>query len=242
MLALLLAGIGGFLAARWYGNHLLFARTRLDPDEFPLEYRNGVSYIYDRPEAPVVVVFSHGSGGNLTQRRRIRDLFAQTNYGFLIYDYYGYGASQDVPTLMMNETALTRAAQEMLELTRGKQIILMGASLGCYPTCWMAAQHPDNLLGVILCVPFDRIGSVVKVAPYLLGAYDNLALCRRIEVPTLLVRAAYDQLMPWSVGDRLLEALGQLGHLITVPTNHQGYLTEQLEGELLRFIDEVGEE
>jgi len=49
----------------------------------------------------------------------------------------------------MNEAALTRA----IELTRGKKLILLGASMGCFPTYWLAAQNHDNL-----CVPFDSLG------------------------------------------------------------------------------------
>ena len=220
-------------------------------EKFPIAIQNGVSYIYDRPEANIVLIFSHGSGGDLTHRQKMRDLFSLTNYGFVIYDYYGYGASQDIPTLLMNEAALTRAIEEMASLTRGKKIILLGASLGCFPTCWLAAQRSENLLGAVLCVPFDRLASfsrwaepipgcaslISKLAPYLLGSYDNVALCQQIEVPTLVVRADHDQTIPEGSADRIMSALGKTGHLVTVPTNHQDYLTEELKGEIVSFIE-----
>lgn len=121
----------------------------------------------------------------------------------------------------MNEAALTRA----IELTRGKKLILLGASMGCFPTCWLAAQNPDNL-----CVPFDSLG---------LRSIDNLALCQKIEVPTLVVRATQDRVIPEECADRLVEALGNWGILTTVPTGHRGYLTDGLQQRILSFIRDL---
>ena len=57
MLAVGIIAVGVYLAARWSGNKVLFPRTRIesyDSEKFPLQFRNGVSYIYDRPEAETV--------------------------------------------------------------------------------------------------------------------------------------------------------------------------------------------
>ena len=93
-----------------------------------MQFINGVSYIYDRPEAKTVVVFSHGNGGDLTHRSYGRDLFSDwsrdQSIGLIMYDYYGYGASQNVPLLLMNETALTRALSEVMTLVKDKTVVL----------------------------------------------------------------------------------------------------------------------
>lgn len=126
----------------------------------------------------------------------------------------------------MNEAALTRA----IELTRGKKLILLGASMGCFPTCWLAAQNHDNL-----CVPSIHSAFV----PFFLGSYDNLALCQKIEVPTLVVRATQDRVIPEECADRLVEALGNWCILTTVPTGHRGYLTDGLQQRILSFIRDL---
>lgn len=57
MLAVGIIAVGVYLAAHWSGSKVLFPRTRIesyDSEKFPLQFRNGVSYIYDRPEAETV--------------------------------------------------------------------------------------------------------------------------------------------------------------------------------------------
>ncbi len=79
MLAIGLLTLGAVLGTRWYGNKILFPRSRLETwneKEWPLRFTNGVSYVYDRPEADTVVICSHGNGGDLTRRRAKKNSFA----------------------------------------------------------------------------------------------------------------------------------------------------------------------
>ena len=217
------------IAIQWIYNRILFQRVRLDKydeTEFPIKFVNGISYIYDRPEADVVVIFSHGSSGNLTWRNKVRNLFKGTEYGLIIYDYYGYGVSDDVWTFFMNETTLSSSIEAVMPLVEDKKVILMGASLGSFPTAWMAAQNPENLLGAILCVPFN----------YLLGRkYNNVALCKNIKVPTLLIKARYDEIMPELAHFDLMDALNKF-EFMTVPTKHKDYLTDLSKRKILDFV------
>lgn len=111
--------------------------------------------------------------------------------------------------------------------------------MGCFPTCWLAAKKPLNLLGVILCIPFDSLASYSSLIPFLLGSYDNFELCQKIEVPTLVVQATEDRVIPEECAHRLVEALGDWGSLMTVSTDHQGYLTEALQMRILNFISDL---
>jgi len=226
------------LGLRWLGNKLLFQRTRT-PYQPDMKFINGISYVYDRPQADTVIIFSHGSSGNLTWRNKIRNFFATTDYGLIMYDYYGYGLSDDVPTLMMDERCLTDAIEQVASLVSDKKIILMGASLGCFPTCHLAAKNPDNLLGTILCVPFDNINSVIPGASLLLDKYDNNELCKAIKTPTLLIQADEDEIISKDCCHNLLRELPQNTILFSVPTKHKDYLTTEAKEKVLEFISKL---
>jgi pimeloyl-ACP methyl ester carboxylesterase len=227
---------GAALGLKFLGNNLLFPRSRFKwSKNYPIEYTTGgVSYIYDRPEMETVVIFSHGNGGNILDRDYLRNLSIFQDFGIIMYDYYGYGCSEEVPTLLMNKEALTKSLEEIYNLVSNKNVILIGESLGSYPTCWLASRVPIEK--IILFVPFDTIASVNPIAPYILGPYNNLEFCRQIKIPCLIISAEYDRVMPAYCGENLKKAFGTNGKLVQVQTNHSNYLTERTINITQKFL------
>jgi len=238
MLPVAFSVVAATVGYRYLANSLLFQRrplTEWDPVEYPIQFKNGISYIYDTPEADTVVIFSHGSGGNLTDKNHIRDFFRDLNVGFIIYDYYGYGASQDVPTLFMSPEALSKAIMELYEMVKDKRIILVGISLGSYPSSWLASNVPIEKL--ILCVPFDRLSTIHKLSSYMVGDYNNLELAKKITVPTLLIQADSDELIPPICANNLKRALGDNCQFETIQANHKTYWNEQTRLLIADFLN-----
>lgn len=223
---------------RLYIDRKIFPRVRIqtwDKEKWPLKFHKGISYIYDRPKAEAVIIFSHGSGGNLRGRANIRELFrnSKLDVGFLMYDYYGYGASDDVN--IISESTFTNSIAEIMTLVPNKKIILMGTSLGSYPSCWLAAQNNNNLIGLILCVPFDSFDSFSRLAHYIIGSYDNCSLAKLIKVPTLIIKSEYDTIVPKNSAENLNKLIPN-SVLVSVPETHQSYFSDTALDKIMNFI------
>lgn len=221
---------------------VVFPRVKLeawDKDEWLIKVTHGISYIYDRPDVDSVVIFSHGNS-NLAEGTRMRNLIKDTGLGFLMYDYYGYGASEDdnEETIFMNfiqESTFTRSIAKMIPLVHNKKVIIVGSGLGAYPSCWLASLNLPNVIGLILCVPFDSLNSFSRLAQYTVGSYDNYSLGKLIKVPTLIIEAEYDKVVPKYCGRRLSSVIKE-SRIITVPESHKSHLNALVQFSIKDFI------
>jgi pimeloyl-ACP methyl ester carboxylesterase len=245
MIPVVLALTGAFTGgAIILGKNFLYPLTRLtswDAKQWPIKFTsNGISYIYDQPECSTVIIFSHGNGGNLTDRQYIRDFCKNNNYGLILYDYYGYGASSYLPTFMINEGSLQKSIYEILCLIGpDKRIILVGESLGCYPTCCLASHIPYKIFKVILCMPFDRLSTITLLGSYILGTYNNSEYIQGVISPTMIIQGSRDEIIPISCGKNLSERCPGIKSLCMIDTGHNDYFnieTQQLIDNFIRGI------
>ena len=242
-LILLTAGAIGILGLH-YGKHILYQPTRInswDSTQWPIKIVNGISYIYDNSESDIIILFSHGNAGNLTDRQDVRDFCKKHGYGLILYDYLGYGASLEIPRVLMNEYALQKSIFEVysLILNSNKKIFLIGESLGSYPTCWLASKIKHKISGVILCVPFDQLKTVAgELGSLVLGSHNNLELIKDFTSPTLLIKAEYDEIMPHSCVINLKSNCPVMKDVYTVYTNHCEYFNHYTREAINKFIQE----
>jgi len=248
MLALVALMGGAVCASQYFAKNLLYQRSRIkrwNPKFHPIQFHNGLSFILDSPHShggsnSPILIFSHGNSGTILMLNHIREFCKRNGYGLIVYDYYGYGASEDVPTIMMNENFLYMSIDEVYHWICDRypdsEIVLMGESLGCHPTCWLAAQNYAKISKVILCVPFDCLGSIIGYGNYLVGDLNNLKLCSRITCPVIIFSALHDHLMPQSCGINIARALRGEKVLIKIRTGHNDYFIEDVQNTIVRFL------
>lgn len=258
LLAVLLISV---LLVNYLSQSLIYPRPRFnqwDQNKYPIEHSEGIAFIYDRNSTnSLSILYSHGNGCNITELDNMREYCREIGVNLLIYDYFGYGVSQDVKFLGMNKDVLTRSISIAYSVLRKRtygKIVLMGQSLGCYPTLWLAShvgshvgsklERKEYISGVILCVPFDKLSNVIhrftgfSFVSGLTEEIDNLALMREIRVPTLIFSAKYDTIIPPDSASNLHRALDnpELSQLVNVKSGHNDYLTRDVEDKITAYL------
>ena len=165
---------------------------------------------------PVIVMF-HGNAGNISHRAFKLAHFAQEGYGVLLAEYRGYGGNAGSPSEQGFYTD-GRAAVNWLMHEKGvaeKDIVLYGESIGTGTASQMALEY-RNARALILEAPFASMEAEGRaVYPWLgpfiymtLDKYDNIAKAPYINMPVLVVQGDADEVIPYTQGKALFEAMG----------------------------------
>ncbi len=163
-----------------------------------------------REGSPLVTLFLHGNGDNVSYYKpHIQEIVAAGS-SILTLDYRGYGKSSGRPS----EQGLYRDSEAGFIHLLGKgyrpeQIILQGESLGSAVAIDLASRRPCAAL--ILEAPFtsasDVAGSLVPfIGPLLVRCYKSSPKIPGIPVPKLFIHGDRDQTVPLRLGQELFAA------------------------------------
>lgn len=204
---------------------VFFPQPHLDqkPEDLRLNYKdvyfNGEDgrklhgWLFPLSRKSPLILFFHGNAGNISHRLdNIRHLLDQ-GLSVFIFDYSGYGRSAGKPS----EKGLYRdglAAYDYLaqeeQVPRGN-IVLFGRSLGAAVAMEIALQREVRAL--IIESAFTSTKGMAKtmflfslLAPVLPPNYNNLNKIARITVPKLVIHGTADNVVPYSMGERLFAA------------------------------------
>ena len=153
-------------------------------------------------------------GGNAEDVSWTLGELAQQFPGRALYlpHYRGYGGSAGEPS----QAALTTDALALFDHVQKKhaRVAVIGRSLGSGVAMQLAAQRPVSRL--VLVTPFASLRSVaahhypwLPVSLLLKDQFDSAALAGKLRVPTLVMLAGRDQVMPASSSRQLIAALGE---------------------------------
>ncbi len=140
-------------------------------------------------------------GGNGESVDNAADDFANTFKDYTVYlvDYRGYGRSSGEPT----EEALNHDALLLYDHLKAKHttISVIGRSLGSGVATYLASQR--SIAKLILVTPFDSIEALAQekfpifpITWMLWDKYDSLSRVHSIHVPTLILIAKRDTIVP----------------------------------------------
>jgi pimeloyl-ACP methyl ester carboxylesterase len=127
-----------------------------------------------------------------------------------LVDYRGYGASTGTPS----EAALYRDALAVYDqvATEHATVHVVGRSLGTGVATYLAIHRPVGRL--VLVTPYDSIANLAAalypaypVSLMLRDRYDSLSRAAELAVPTLVVLAGRDRVVPPEHGRRLADAI-----------------------------------
>lgn len=234
--SLLMAGLFGFIALCvllfFYQRSLLYYHTTeraLMPGDFTLQ-QGDVSLVIRARQTHLdkaVIYF----GGNAEDVSISIGEFERTLPSMALYamHYRGYGGSEGRPT----EEGLVADALALYDAIAASHpsIILVGRSLGSGVAIQLANARPVDQL--VLITPFDSLLKVaqkqfpfVPVQWLMLDRYESWRYASELNVPTVLVAAEDDEIIPLERAEQLLEAFQPgIATLHVLPgLNHNSYI------------------
>lgn len=206
-----------------------------------------------KPPEPgrAVVVYFHGNGGGLWNRRYRARLLAEDGRGLLMVSYRGYSGSTGTPTESgLREDARTALAWVTAQV-EPERVVLYGESLGSGVAVWLASdrrasgQRPVG--GVILEAPYTSTADIAKLTywfvPVELLMRDQFRSIDRIgdiEAPLLVLHGERDGLIPIRLGQKLFDAAGEPKRFVRLPgVSHEDVLEQGGLAPVLAFLGEA---
>lgn len=163
----------------------------------------------DRP----VVLWCHGNAGNIINRLDNLRRLHQMGLSVFLFDYRGYGKSQNIrPTEkgLYNDAYSAHDYLARIRKIRPERIVLFGRSLGASVAGELAAQRPAAAL--ILESSFPSIEAVARVhyggfpAHWFLGAQFRLVdRLPHLSLPKLIIHGEKDDIIPVELGRQLYD-------------------------------------
>ena len=187
------------------------------------------------PNARAALLFFHGNGGNISHRLSSFRIFHDLGLSVFIISYRGYGQSEGRPSIRgINIDAL--AAWHWLTEERkipAENIVVFGRSLGGAVAMELVRSVRPGAL--ILESTFSSIADMspfpAPIAPFLLGGdfWNSVETGRTVTVPTLVIHSPQDEVIPYSQGLRLYEALSSEKTFLEIQGGHNSGFMESLE-------------
>ena len=171
-------------------------------------------YVEDRG-APSILYF-HGNGEVVSDYDYTAPIYNQLGVNLFVADYRGYGASGGRPTFSSMVADSHRIFEYFIAVLlkggySGKTFV-MGRSLGSVSAIELAARYEDKINGLVIESGFAstvRLMTRLGFSRDFLGIKDfgfpNLSKIRTITLPTLIIHAECDSLIPLEEAKDLFE-------------------------------------
>jgi uncharacterized protein len=160
-----------------------------------------------RPGRSIIVYF-HGNGGSLWNRRARARAITASGRGLLMVSYRGYSGSTGSPTedgLRLDAQAAYAWIARRYEPSR---LVLYGESLGTGVAVRLAAERPIG--GLVLDAPFTSAADVasltywfVPVTWLMRDQFRSIDVIGQVKAPILILHGDRDGIVPIALGERL---------------------------------------
>ena len=176
-------------------------------------------FLAEQKSAPTILFF-HGNGETARDYDPAAEAYRALPASLVVAEYRGYGGSTGEPSfdtfLDDAHLALDRAAVLLKQTERTGPLVVMGRSLGSAPALELAASRAEDLSGLIIESGFADVVPLLEVLGLpasKLGVTEahgpqNRAKMARVTMPTLIMHAQLDQIIPINEGEALFEACG----------------------------------
>lgn len=181
---------------------------------------------------PATLLYSHGNGGNITDRLSIaRILSDQLGVGLFMYDYRGYGRSEGAPSEAgLIRDAVAARATVLREGVAPEHLVYYGRSLGAAVTLELALVHPPR--AIVLEAPFASVramaNTVVPGAGFLFRTgWNTLANIPRLRAPLLVLHGDADEVVPYAQGRAVFAAAPEPKTFVTIRGGRHYHMNTQ---------------
>lgn len=178
------------------------------------------------------VLIVHGNAGCALGRDYIaRPIHDSASVDVFVLEYPGYGARPGSPT----KSTMVAAAEEAFQLMPpGLPKYVVSESIGAGVACELAKNHPSEVAGMALFVPYDNLASVAQKHMPFLPAYFllldrfNPAEClKTYHGPVQFVVAGADEILGPGTGRKLYEGYAGPKNLQVIPDAHHNDVSAQ---------------
>ncbi len=198
------------------------------------------------------VLLFHGRSANISTRAPAAQWFSGAGYDILLFDYRGYGASQDVAP---SEAGLYLDSEAAYRFTTGERLvaperlILLGQSMGAAMAAHVAAEY--RAAALVLVSPYTSApGMLRSMLPRWLpegwpdwqrNRFDVQARVLRSRMPLVIAASRTDEQIPHALSLSLYHTAPLPKRWVEVGSlEHNGLLQHpQLHQELLSALQEV---
>jgi alpha-beta hydrolase superfamily lysophospholipase len=201
---------------------------------YPVEVGGGISVVcrfYPAPEGDGIatILYFHGNGETAGDYDLVSSLYTALGINLFVADYRGYGLSTGEPTI----SHILRDAHPIFERLRSilgeggypEAVFVMGRSLGSAPAIEVAFQSHHALRGLIVESGFSDASRLLSYIGLPLNLpqqheedFPNGYKMRSIRIPTLIIHAAEDHLIPLREGEELLRlSAAEKKRLVVIP-------------------------
>ncbi|HKI70368.1 MAG TPA: alpha/beta hydrolase [Verrucomicrobiae bacterium] len=178
------------------------------------------------------VLIVHGNAGFAADRDYLaRPIHDAALVDVFVLEYPGYGARSGSPS----EQSFLAAADEAFNLLTNKsRIYVVSESLGAGVAAYLAKTHGDQVSGLLLFMPYNRLVSVAQaqmpVLPVHLLLWDRFDpedWLKNYHGPVQIVLAERDEVIPTRFGRRLYESYDGPKVLQIIPGARHNEVAEQ---------------
>lgn len=186
-----------------------------------------------RGTATASVLIAHGNAGSALGR----DYLAQPIHDaaavdVFVLEYPGYGAREGSP----GKTAMDAAAEEAFRLLPvGRPKYLVSESIGTGVVCDLAQNHPGEIAGLALLVPYANLPAVAQRRFWFLPAYfllldrfDPEESLHDYHGPIMFVVAGQDEIIGPASGLKLANGYNGPKEVQVIPGAHHNGVADQL--------------
>jgi len=196
-----------------------------------------------RPGADGALIYCHGNGGNLSfWGAAVQELSEALKVSVLIFDYPGFGKSDGSPDEAGCIAAADAAYDWLSKKVHPDWIILYGESLGGGVATDLATRKQHRAL--VLTKTFTSVPDTAqKLYPFLPARwlvhsqYNNLEKIGQLKRPVFIIHGDRDELIPFSMGERLFAAANEPKKFYPVPgCRHNDGLPPECFTSLAEFL------
>jgi len=179
-------------------------------------------FLISNSRAKNIVIYFHGNAGNIYDRIPELIALAKTGVSVLGIGYRGYGKSTGKPSengICKDGEASLKYATEELGYSADK-IFMCGRSLGTVVA--LNISRGKKLAGIILVTPMTSGKEMARshgfglLAMFAGDAFNNLKKLPEIISPVLIIHGDRDEVVPWTMGEQILELLQVSKKMVTI--------------------------
>jgi fermentation-respiration switch protein FrsA (DUF1100 family) len=173
------------------------------------------------------LLFCHGNGGNIAHRLDSLNIFHNLGLNCFIFDYRGYGDSQDKPSEEGTYLDAMAAYKWLIEdkKTPAENIIIFGRSLGGTIAAQLAGRVDARAL-VVESAFTSYVDMGKEYYPYMpvrwfaRFGYKTVDYIRDVHCPVMLIYSRNDEIVPYKFGLELYEAANEPKEFIEIFGGH----------------------
>jgi uncharacterized protein len=195
----------------------------------------------DHPKA--VILFSHGNGGSIANRRDLLELFRRLDVSALLWDYRGYGRSEgeSSETGILQDARAARAWLAKKSGVKETDIVLWGESLGGGVSVDLAQ---DGARGLILENTFTSLPDVaahhypwLPTRTLMQNRYNSISKITKYHGPLLQFHGDADTIVPFEIGRQLFEAANEPKQFVSFNgADHNDPRSPELSANVAAFL------